>query len=374
MIPWFKNKKHIPDFIPQIEPWIDRQELKQLKRVIKSTYVVEHDLTREFEDVVSKYAGVNHAIAMTNGTVALFSCLKALGIGPGDEVLVPNMTFVATANAVLLAGATPVFCEVDEKTACLDVNILDQYLTDNTVAVIPVHLYGQSVDMDELIPFCKKYDLYCIEDAAQGVGVRFNGKHVGTFGECGVFSYYGNKTITCGEGGVVVTNSDEIKKQCFRLKNHGRDVKGVFVHEHIGYNFSFTDMQAAIGISQMNKLNRVIEKKKKIYERYMSELSSIRDLVPTFFDPRTKPVHWFTSFRTEDRESFASYLKDSNIQTRLFFCPLHQQPCYNGKYSLGAYPSSEKIYSTGISLPSSYNLKWSQQKYIIKKIKEYYGK
>jgi len=374
MIHWFKSKKHTPDFIPQIEPWIDKQELKQLKRVIKSTYVVEHDLTKEFEDVVSSYSGAKHAVAMTNGTVALFSCLKALGIGPGDEVLVPNITFVATANAVLLAGATPVFCEVDARNACMDVSILHKYLTDNTAAVLPVHLYGQAVDMEELLKFCNKYDLFCIEDAAQGVGVKFNGKHVGTFGDCGIYSYYGNKTITCGEGGVVVTESDQIKQECFRLKNHGRDVKGVFVHDHIGYNFSFTDMQAAIGIAQMNKLSKVICKKKKIYERYMEELSCIRDLIPLWIDSRTTPVHWFTSFLTSDRENLSKHLKENNIQTRLFFCPLHMQPCYKGNYAFGSYKKSEELYDTGISLPSSYNLEWKQQKYIIKNIKHFFGK
>lgn len=372
MIHWLKNKKRTTNFIPQIEPWIDSSELKELKRVVKSTYVVENQLTKEFEEMVSSYSGSLHTVAMTNGTAALFCCLKALGVGPGDEVLVPNITFVATANVVLWTGATPVFCEVDPKTMCLDVKILDKYVTNKTSAVIPVHLYGQSVDMYSLMSFCEKHNLYCIEDAAQGVGVKFDGKHVGTFGDCGVYSYYGNKTITCGEGGVVLTGDKEIAKKCFRLKNHGRDVKGVFIHEHIGYNFCFTDMQAAIGISQMKKLDRVIAKKQQIHERYHECLSGVLDLEPFEFDSRTSPVHWFTSYLTTDRDNLMSYLKDKNIQTRLFFYPLHMQPCYDGKYNVGSYDLSESLYDRGISLPSSVKLKWKDQKYIIKCIKEYF--
>jgi perosamine synthetase len=258
MIHWFGNKKHTRPFIPQIEPWIDGKELKQLKRVIKSTYVVENKLTAEFENIVANLAGAKHAVAMTNGTAALFCALKSLGIGAGDEVLVPNLTFVASANAVTLAGAKPIFCEIDERTMQICPNKLPIYLTDRTAAIMPVHLYGQAADMDLIMRFCRKNGLKCIEDAAQGVGVKFNGQHVGTFGDIGVFSYYGNKTITCGEGGVVVTNNDDLKTQCYRLKNHGRDTKGIFEHEHVGYNFAFTDMQAAIGIAQMGKLEKII--------------------------------------------------------------------------------------------------------------------
>jgi len=375
MIHWFGNKKHTRPFIPQIEPWIDGKELKQLKRVIKSTYVVENKLTAEFENIVANLAGAKHAVAMTNGTAALFCALKSLGIGAGDEVLVPNLTFVASANAVTLAGAKPIFCEIDERTMQICPNKLPIYLSDRTAAIMPVHLYGQAADMDLIMRFCRKNGLKCIEDAAQGVGVKFNGQHVGTFGDIGVFSYYGNKTITCGEGGVVVTNNDDLKTQCYRLKNHGRDTKGIFEHEHVGYNFAFTDMQAAIGIAQMGKLEKIISKKKKVHDRYVDGLSCLYGKFnPTYFDPRSTPVHWFTSFLTDDRDDLMSTLRDSNIQTRMFFMPLHMQPCYK-KYrsTVANYPVSEYFYKRGISLPSSFKLKWKDQKYIINKIKSYYG-
>ncbi|MDX2003540.1 MAG: DegT/DnrJ/EryC1/StrS family aminotransferase [Chitinophagales bacterium] len=360
--------------IIQIQPWIDEEELIQLKRVVDSTFVVEHKLTKEFEEMTKQMAGSKHAIAMTNGTVALYCCLKALNIGPGDEVIVPDMTFIATANAVIMAGATPVFADVEPDTFCFSVTEAEKKITPRTKCLMPVHLYGQAADMDKVMALANKYDLKVIEDAAQGVGVRFNGKHVGTFGHLGILSYYGNKTITCGEGGVVLTDDDELAKLCYRLKNHGRDVKGTFMHEHIGFNFSFTEMQAAIGIAQMIKLERIISRKKQLADRYYQELSDLPRFKPAYIDLRCTPVFWFTSFLTEDHKAISEYLLENGIQTRRFFYPLHLQPCYKGIVDVsGEYPVTERIYNQGISLPSSYGLTDEEQTYIIAKIKAFYA-
>ena len=228
--------------------------------VIDSTFVTEHDLTIEFESLTKELTKSAHAISITNGTLALFACIKALEIGPGDEVIVPNITFAATANAVILAGATPVLAEVSDNTFCIDIDSILENITTKTKAIIPVHLYGQSPDMNRIIKLAKDRSIYVIEDAAQGVGVTFEGKHAGTYGELGILSYYGNKTITTGEGGMVLTDNDDLAKKIYQLKNHGRSEKGTFIHESIGYNFSFTEMQAAIGIAQMKKLKRIKEK------------------------------------------------------------------------------------------------------------------
>lgn len=360
------------EFIPQIEPWIDENELKHLTRLVDNKYVVENVLTKEFEQLVKDHTGSKHVIAVTNGTMALYSCLAALGIGPGDEVIVPNLTFIATANSVIMAGAKPVFCDVDFDTMCIDTNLVESLITDNTKAIIPVHLYGESADLYTLQKICKKHNLKLIEDAAQGVGVFYDNKHVGTFGDCGILSYYGNKTITCGEGGVILTDSDEIAQKCYRLKNHGRDKKGVFIHEHIGFNFSFTEMQAAIGISQMEKLERIINKKRHINQRYVSELNGVGDLVPQRFSKLTKPVHWFTSFLTSKKTELSKFLLECNVQTRDFFYPLSLQPCYNINDKI-SYKNSINLYNNGISLPSSYNLTDEQQSYVIDCIKKFYS-
>jgi perosamine synthetase len=364
--------------IVQIEPWVDDAELRELKRVIDSTFLVEHDLTREFESVTARLVQSKHAMAVCNGSMALFVCLKALGIGPGDEVIVPNLTFVATANAVILAGATPVFCEIQEDTFCLDVGRAERLLTHNTRALLPVHLYGQSADMGQVMALARRHNLRVIEDAAEGVGVTFEGRHVGTFGDMGILSYYGNKTITCGEGGMVLTDDDELAQAAYRLKNYGRDRKGTFVHDSIGFNFSFTDLQAAIGIAQMKKMSAIVRRKREIHDRYVDQLRGLAGLRPVFIDPRCQSVFWFTSFLCEDPEALSAFLRRHNIQTRRFFCPLHLQPCYaDRKYARiidEDFRVSEDIYRRGISLPSSYSLTPEDQAFVIEKMQGFYAR
>lgn len=362
--------------IPQIEPWIDGCELQELQRVIASTFLVEHDLTREFEDMTSALTGSKHAIAVCNGTMALFIGLKALGIGPGDEVIVPDLTFVASANAVILAGGTPVLCEIRQDTFCIDVTRARELVNNRTRAIMPVHLYGQSADMSDVMNFAKNHRLSVIEDAAEGIGVRYDNRHVGTTGEVGILSYYGNKTVTCGQGGIILTNDDELAKFARRFKNYGRDQKGTFIHEAIGFNFAFTDLQAAIGVAQMKKMPLIVEKKRAIHGRYVQELGGLANFAPVFIDPRCEPVFWFTSFLCDDPEALSRSLRERNIQTRRFFYPLHLQPCYQDRMHIrnidADFSVSESIYGKGVSLPSSYNLTSQEQTFVIEEIRRFY--
>ena len=362
--------------IIQIEPWIGEDELSQLKRVVDSTFVVEHDLTKEFEEKICELTGARHAIAMTNGTVALFCCLKALGIGPGDEVIVPNLTFIATSNAVIMAGATPVLCDVDPNTFCMTATAAEKCISEKTRALMPVHLYGQSANMVALNDLARRHNLKVIEDAAQGTGVFYEGKHVGTYGDLGILSFYGNKTITCGEGGVVLTDDDELRTLCYRLKNHGRDGKGTFLHEHIGYNFCFTEMQAAIGIAQLQKLPAIIKKKKEIHDLYCESLSYLGEkMAPAAAVKGCSPVYWFTSFVTPHKTELINFLKEEGIQTREFFYPLDKQPCYKDGHvkRVGNYSTSMTAFETGISLPSSYNLTHADQRLVIDAVKRFFS-
>tara|TARA_R110000824_G_scaffold234655_1_gene423271 strand:- start:22 stop:1110 length:1089 start_codon:yes stop_codon:yes gene_type:complete len=356
-------------FIPQIEPWIDGTELKYLKKVIDSTYVTEHALTHEFEERIKDSTGSKYAISVCNGTAALFCCLRALGIGPGDEVIVPNLTFIATANAVILAGATPVFCDITRDTLSIDVAKAQECVSDKTKAIIPVHLYGFSADMDEVLSFATEHGISVVEDAAQGVGVSYKGNHVGTLGDLGILSFYGNKTMTCGEGGMILTDDPKLAEECYKLKNHGRSKKGVFVHESIGFNFCFTELQAAVGLAQLDKLPQIIEKKKAIHDRYIKELSS--HMTPLVVPAHITPVYWFTSFLTSRKKDLQKFLLEREIQTREFFYPLDLQPCYNNTKK-GEYPTSHALFNTGISLPSSYNLSSPQQEKVIQSVKDFY--
>ncbi len=359
--------------IPQVEPWIDDCELEAVKRVIDSKYLTENKVTTEFEAGIRNLTGAKHAIATSNGTTALYCGLKALNIGYGDQVIVPNLTFVASSNAVIMAGAKPIFCEIRKDTLCIDIEAAAKLVTDQTKAIMPVHLYGQSADLTAIKAFADRYQIKIIEDAAQAIGVKFNGEHVGLQGDVSAISFYGNKTITCGEGGIILTEDDTIAQSCRRLKNHGRDQRGTFVHEHIGFNFSMTELQAAIGVAQLTKLPEIIRRKQEIRDIYIRALADIPQIQPLFLDERCIPVYWFTSFYAENRSELATYLLNEGIQTRRFFCPLHLQPCYqdliDGKT---AYPVSTEAYERGISLPSAYGLKPEEQALVIQKIHQFY--
>ncbi len=357
--------------IPQIEPWIDEEEMKELAEVIKSTWITENRKTEEFENRIKKLTGAKYALAFCNGTVALYAAQKALGIGAGDEVIVPDFTFIATSNSAIMAGATPIMVDVDKKTFNMDAAKIEAAITPRTKAIMPVHIYAQAADMEAMMKVARKNNLRVIEDAAQGIGVYFEGKHTGTFGDIGMLSFYGNKTITTGEGGVLVTNDDELFKKCWQLKNHGREVKGTFIHPHIGFNFGFTEMQAAIGVAQLKKLPRILERKKAVNDVYRELLKDVKEVEFTHIDERGKPAHWFTSILVDDVEGLAGYLEKKGIQTRRFFYPLHMQPCYKGMVK-GEFPNSEWAYNHGLSLPSSVMLKDEQIEIIAEKIREFY--
>tara|TARA_A100001015_G_scaffold282449_1_gene346697 strand:+ start:4176 stop:5276 length:1101 start_codon:yes stop_codon:yes gene_type:complete len=364
--------------IIQIEPWIDNEELIQLKRIFKTRYVTENILTEEFEELIKKLTKAKYAIAYNNGTLATYAIINALGIGKGDEVIIPNMTFISTANSIILSGAKPVLCDINKNTFCIDFEKAKSLVTSKTKAIMPVHLYGQSADMVECKKFAKKYKLKIIEDAAQGIGVKYKKRHVGTFGEAGVLSFYGNKIITCGEGGIILTNNSQLAKKCYALKNHGRNKKGIFIHDEIGYNFAFTEMQAAIGISQMKKLDRIKKRKHKINKLYKKNLKKINEVKECFIDKNTDPLYWFTSFLFTDARKLQNFLIKKKIQTRRFFYSLHLQPCYLKKKQLvgnmnGNFTNTINIYNSGLSLPSSYVLKDSQVNTVCSFIKDFYN-
>lgn len=358
--------------IIQIEPWIDEEELKQLQEVVKSTFLTEHKKTEEFEKKFRELTNSNYTIAYCNGTMALFAALKLLNISKDDEIIIPDLTFTASANSVLLSNAKPIFVDVDKKTFQISPEEIEKHITSNTKAIMPVHLYGQSCDMDIIMRMAQKYNLKVIEDSAQGVGVKFNGKHVGTFGEFGSFSFYGNKTITTGEGGMLVTNNPVLAKKAFAFKNHGRTTKGTFVHKEIGFNFSFTEMQAAIGLAQLSKFEQIKKRKEEIRKYYEKELTSIPEIEMSFIDPRCSPVHWFTNIMVPNAETLQEYLSKNKIETRRFFYPLHLQPCYSNMKFNESFPNATYIYEHGLSLPSSVIITNEQLAEVVKRIKEFY--
>lgn len=345
------------EIIRQIEPWIDDAEVAQLRKIGETTYVTEGPLTAEFEERFAALTGAGHVMAYANGTMAQFGILKAMGIGPGDEVIVPAMTFIATCNAVILTGATPVLCDIDRRTLGLDPDKLAEKVTDKTKALVVVHLYGGTADMDRIIEFAEARDIAVVEDAAQAVGVRYRGKCAGTMGVAGYLSFYGNKTMTTGEGAVILTGDAALAEQCYRLKNHGRAEKGTFIHDQIGFNFCFTDIQAAVGLAQLDKLAEIIRRKNDIYAYYRTKLDSVAGIDMHVYGPDVTPVPWFTNIYVDDAEALGAFLGEHDIGSRRYFYPLHRQPCYaDGPVRLDDCPESDWAYAHGLSLPSTVTL------------------
>ncbi len=359
--------------IPQIEPWIDERELDQLREVVESAWLVEGPKTERFESRFAELVGCRYATAVNNATVALYVSLRALGVGRGDEVILPDFTFIATLNAVTWTGATPVLTDVVEETWNIDPQQVRSAITGRTRAILPVHLYGQSADLEVIGAIAREHDLAVVEDASESVGCFFQGRHVGSWGQAGCFSLYGNKTITTGQGGMITTDEEEVWRQCIILKNHGREERGTFIHRQVGYNFSFTDLQAAVGLAQMDKLEEIFRRKKSHDERYRERLAEISAVRFPAGDPRCRTVPWFTNVLVEDPQALADHLAQAGIGTRRLFYPLHRQPCCQSQFP-DHFPVSDRIYRQGLSLPSSATLTDELVDRVCHQIGTFYGR
>lgn len=357
--------------IPQFAPYLAEEEVEQIVETLRSNWITEGPKTREFETLIAERVGVKHAIAVNNGTVALYLGLKILGIGPGDEVIVPDFTFIASANAVVLAGAKPVFADIDARTFGLDSERIPPCISPRTRAIMPVHIYGQAADMPALSDVARRYGLAIIEDAAQGIGVTFKGKHVGSFGDVACMSFYADKTMTTGEGGMVLTNDDAMADECVILKNQGRPVRGRYTHEYIGYNFRLTDLQAAVGLAQLSKLETIIQLKKRNERLYHELLADVSGVEFPYKDPRGFDVPFRINILVEDPEGVRLYLEEHGISSRRFFYPLHLQPCYGVRADC---TNAVRAYERGLSLPSAAGLTEEEIRYVCEKLADYFDK
>ncbi|OGY18517.1 MAG: hypothetical protein A2900_03345 [Candidatus Chisholmbacteria bacterium RIFCSPLOWO2_01_FULL_50_28] len=365
----------IPKHISHFEPIVGKAEKIELMRTIDSTWISEGKRTREFEKRIAKLSGASYAIAVNNGTVGLLVSLIALGIKPNQEVLVPDLTYLATVSAIAFLGAKPVPVDIDPTTLQLDVNGLKRHLTKQTVGVLPVHLYGMCVDMDPLLEFAREHHLWVLEDAAEAIGVGYKGRQVGALGDLGVFSFYANKLITTGEGGCVVTNSKRLSEFVFRFIHGGRE-RGSYWGTSLGLNFCFTDLQAALGLSQLKRLRSQIRRRQHTDRLYRSLLSDIRAVhfleAPSF----CTPTYWFTNIFVPDPQKLSMHLRKHGIETRRIFPPLHRQPFL--KKALGktnkTYPHSNWAYFHGLSLPSGPGLADADVRYICGVLRTFYRK
>ncbi len=347
--------------IPIAEPHFDEQELANVVQAVKSGWISSMgSFIPEFEENFAAYCGVKYGVATSNGTCALHLALTVLGIEQGDEVIVPSLTFIATANAVSYAQATPVFVDSDIHHWCLDPERLEAKITPKTRAIIPVHLYGHPCQMDAIADCARRHDLLVIEDVAQAHGAEYKAKKVGSFGDIACFSFYGNKMITTGEGGMCLTNSPELAERMKLLRDHAMSPTRRYWHDVIGFNYRMTNLQAAVGVAQLGKLDQFIEKKRTIARWYQDGLGELASKGLISLHPEMSwamGTYWMYSILTEEafvsREELAQTLAQVGVETRPFFHPIHTLPPYSDGTNL---PVCEQLSAKGISLPSGVSL------------------
>jgi perosamine synthetase len=336
-----------------MEPWFDEREAQAVFDYMNSGgWVTEFERTKEFEQEIARFCGAKHCFATNNGTVAIALALMAVDVGPGDEVIVPDLTMIATPNAAKILGAVPVFVDVERPNLCIDRDLVERAITKRTKAVVHVSFNGRSNDLDGLKALCEAHRLPLIEDAAQSFGSYFGTRHLGTIGDLGTFSFSPPKIISTGQGGAVITNDDNLANRIKRLKDFGRSNGGIDVHGTIGYNFKFTDIQAVIGIEQMKKLEFRIHRKKAIYDRYVQRLSTIGavELLPTDLKQVTP---WFIDVYVDNPEDIIAWLRQHKIGSRKMYPPVHSQEAYR---LAGRFPVTESFSHRGLWLPSSSKL------------------
>jgi len=354
-------------------PCITSEDYILVKKVLDSNYLNEGDLTSEFEQRIANLVKVKHAVATTSGTSALFLSLVAAGVGFGDEVIVPDVTFIATANAVRLAGATPVLVDVDPLSLNIDPESIISAITPRTKAVIPVHVSGRAANMPAVLEIARSHNLFVVEDAAEAFMSSFNGKYLGTLGHLGCLSFSPNKTITSGQGGMILTDDDALHTRLRELKDQGRPVRGTGgddIHYSVGYNFKLTNLQAAVGLGQLTALHQRIQRQTQIYALYSENLKRLEEIrLPGFHLDGGEVPQW-TDAIVDRRDELDRYLQERNIFCRRFWFPIHTQKPY--LLPDDNFPNSSRLIPKALWLPSAFTISDQDVATVCSHIKEFF--
>ncbi len=369
-----RRERNMPDYkIPIYKPHLGGNEKKYVNECLDSTWISSRGkFISEFEQGFAGYIDIGHAATVSNGTVALHLALLALGIGAGDEVIVPTLTYIASANSITYTGATPVFVDSLASTWQMDPADVRRKITNRTKAIMVIHLYGHPCDMDEILAIAREYNLYVIEDCAEAFGTLYKGRHVGSFGHIGTFSFFGNKTITTGEGGMVVTNDSTLFDRAVHFKGQGLALHRQYWHDVIGYNYRMTNICSAIGLAQLEQADQFIKNKRRVSEWYVRGLE---DLPVETHGEHADAYHsyWMFSILVKDeadRDPLRDHLDKLGIETRPLFYPVHTMPMYADKFQ--RFPVAENLGRRGINLPSWPMLELEQVQSVCSAIGEYY--
>lgn len=345
------NRQHVA----LAQPQLNGNEYNYLMDAFFSTWISSvGKYVAQFEENFARYCGVKYGVATSNGTTALHLALTALGIGKGDEVIVPDLTFAATVNAVIYTGATPVIVDIEEDSWCINPTEIEKAITPKTKAIIPVHIYGQPCDMGKIYDIAKMHGLYIVEDCAEAHGAEWKNKKVGSFGIISCFSFFGNKVITTGEGGMCVTDSKELNDKMRILRDHGMSAEKKYYHEVVGFNYRMTNMQAAIGVAQLERIDEILRWRSEIEDNYRKAFHGISDVLMQKTDiSDRKKIAWLVSVLVDEdkRDKILQKLKDNDIDARAFFIPLCEMDIYR-KYAKKCV-ISKRISKAGLNLPTT---------------------
>ena len=363
--------------IPVCEPVLDGREAEYVRQCVESGWISSAgSFIDKFESVFAEKVGARCGIATTSGTTALQLALAALGVGRDDEVIMPTFTMIATIHCVTHLGAVPVLVDANLRTWTMDVSQIEAKITPKTRAILPVHVYGYPCDVDEINAIARKHDLYVVEDAAEAHGARYKGRMCGSLSDVASFSFYANKIITTGEGGMVTTNDEELGALCRTLRDHAFSKERHFWHRYHGYNFRMSNLQAAVGVAQMERWDELVRARIDHARRYIDNLKDVPGLVmPPESDDRDN-VFWMLGLRVEmdrfgiDRDELRRRLAESAIETRTFFVPMHLQPVFFERFNEQRYPVAEQLCAEGFYLPSSAKLTHSEIDFICEVIRK----
>ena len=359
-------------FIPISQPSITQKEIDYVTDAVKSTWISSlGKYIDRFEAEFAQFCETRFAVCVSNGTVAIQLALTAHGIGKDDEVIMPNLSFIATANAVLHTGAKPVFADIDPVHWCIDPHAIEALITPKTKAIMPVHLYGHPAEMDKIIEIANKHGLWVIEDAAEAHGATVNGKRVGSWGHCATFSFYGNKNLTTGEGGMITTDDEDFYNKCKYLRDHAMSKDKRYWHTEPGFNFRMTNLQAAIGCAQLERAEEIMAKRQEIFHWYEKHLGEIDGLRLNQTADWATNAYWLICIENQawnetTRDQFMIELKKRGVDSRPFFYPMSDMPYLE---QTDKTPVTHELYQKGINLPTYFDLTEEQVKFVCNSVK-----
>jgi len=360
-----------PRIIPVCEPTLGGNEKKYVTECLDSNWISSAGrFITEFENAFAQACDAQYGVACANGTVALHLALAAMDIGPGDEVIIPAFTMIATINAVAYTGATPVLVDSEPRTWNMDINQVADKITPKTKAIIPVHTYGHPVDMAPLMELAEKHGLWALEDAAEAHGAEYRGARAGGLGHAAAFSFYANKNITTGEGGMITTNNEKLAALCRNLRDHAFSPERHFWHKYLGFNYRMTNLQAAVGLAQTERLDELVAARRRNAALYNQLLADIPGIVTPPEAKDVKNVYWMYSVMVADefamtRDELRRFLAQEGIETRTFFIPMHFQPIYYQQFKGQRFPVAEDLCRRGFYYPSASSLTAREIRYIV---------